>query len=91
MLAKSLPKLTVLGLSSNKGISETGVIYLLETAPALKHLDVYCLETTPEGRQRIRELRTQHKIVVILSGLEEQDKDGNSVHIQPVYPRGMAM
>lgn len=88
-LVKNLPHLSRLALSFNKGVTEAGVIHLLQKAPSLKLLDVFGLRASDEAKDRIDHLRTQRKIVVILNGLEEKDENGVKRHIQPTYQKGM--
>ncbi|KAK7494009.1 hypothetical protein BaRGS_00014667 [Batillaria attramentaria] len=88
-LIKNLSRLKRVGLSFNKGITETAVIEFLQKAPALKHLDIFGLRTTAEGKEEIDRLRTERGIVVILKGLEEKDETGAVTHIKPTYPNGM--
>ena len=88
-LVKNLPHLNRLGLSFNKGITEAGVIRLLQTAPSLKLLDVFGLKASEEAKDRIDHIRTDRKIVVILNGLEEKDENGVKRHIQPTCQKGM--
>lgn len=88
-LIQNLPNLQCVGLSCNKGITETGVIELLAQAPALKHLDIFALKASPEAMEKIHALRCERAIVVLLQGLAEQDEYGNLCHIQPRYHKGI--
>ena len=88
-LVQNLPHLGRLGLSSNKGITEAGVIRLLQNAPSLKLLDVFGLKVSSEAMSRIDHIRTERRIVVILNGLEERDENGVKRRIQPTYQKGM--
>lgn len=88
-LIKNLPHLKRVGLSFNKGITESGVIEFLTKAPALKHLDIFSLHTTPEGKEKIDRLRQERGIVVIMKGLVEMDENGEVKHIKPTYLLGM--
>lgn len=88
-LIKNLPHLKRVGLSFNKGITESGIIEFLNKAPDLKHLDIFSLHTTPEGKEKIDRLRQERGIVVIMKGLVEMDENGEVKHIKPTYPLGM--
>lgn len=88
-LIKNLPHLKRLGLSSNKGITEAGVICLLQKAPSLKLVDVYGLKASEEAKETIDQIRVERKIIVILNGLEEKDENGVKRHIAPTCLKGM--
>ncbi|XP_076453105.1 uncharacterized protein LOC143288468 [Babylonia areolata] len=88
-LVTNLPCLTTVGFSLNKGITEAGIIHLLSEAPALRKLDVYGLRTSEEAKQIIDQIRSERKIVVIMSGLEEKDENGVIKRIAPTYQKGM--
>ena len=78
-----------MGLSFAEGVTEAGVIHLLQKAPALKLLDIYAVKVSDEGRETIDKIRTERKIVVILKGLEEKDADGVVTKIKPTAVKGV--
>jgi hypothetical protein len=86
---KNLKHLARVGLSFNKGITEAGVIHLLQNLPSLKLLDVFAVKVSQEGRETIDRIRTERKVVVILKGLEEKDENGVSKHIEPTPVKGV--
>ncbi|KAL8559883.1 hypothetical protein ACOMHN_016929 [Nucella lapillus] len=88
-LVTNLPHLHTVGLSFNKGITETGVIHLLTAAPALKKVDVFTLRASEEAKQTIDQIRTERRIVVVMRGLEEKDENGVVTHIAPTCQKGM--
>ncbi|XP_064612455.1 uncharacterized protein LOC135476381 [Liolophura sinensis] len=70
-LTKHCAHLTHLNISMIKGISEMGVVRLLENAPKLQHLDMFDHRVSKNGRKKIHELAKECGCTVVLRGLED--------------------